>query len=618
MANRLTLKNYSKETNLFHKRVIIAAAIVVLLSITLVVRLAYLQIIEKDTYTTLSIQNQQALIPVEPNRGLIYDRNGILLAENIPSFSLDIIPDRVHDIDDTITELQKLFEIDEDTVDNFFKSLPQHRRYEPVSLKLKLTEEEVARFSVNQHRFPGVQINARLLRHYPQGPESVSALGYVARINEQELQHIDSANYSASNYIGKLGIERFYEEDLHGIVGYKQVEINAAGQIVRVLKDYPPIPGDNIYLSLDSELQHVAHEAFQGERGSAVAIKPSTGEVLVLLSYPSYDPNLFVGGISKKDYQALREDKDRPLYNRAIRGVYPFGSTIKPFYAIEGLDEGFIDPDYKLHCNGYFYLPGVNKGWRDWNHKKGGHGRVGVHGAIMCSCDIFFYTLATRMGITRMDKVLHQFGFGELTHIDVTDELPGLVPTPKWKKKTQNQGWYPGDTVISGIGQGFLLTTPMQLANAVATLSVRGIRHQPQLLSKIQKPNGEVIEQAPILQAPIELKNPDNWNVVIDAMHDVVASPRGTAYVKFGQTNLYTTAAKTGTAQVYRPPALADKKDEEVAVQYRDNSLFIAFAPVEDPQIAIAVIAENSHAAAKVARAVFDAYFTRLQQNANI
>ncbi|MDQ2995400.1 MAG: penicillin-binding transpeptidase domain-containing protein, partial [Pseudomonadota bacterium] len=313
---------------------------------------------------------------------------------------------------------------------------------------------------------------------------------------------------------------------------------------------------------------------------------------------------------SKNDYSQLREDKDRPLYNRAIRGVYPFGSTIKPFFALNGLNEKVIDPDNKLFCNGYFYLPGVHRAWRDWNHKKGGHGRVAVHGAIMCSCDVFFYTLAVKVGIVKMGNILHQFGFGELTHIDVTDELPGVVPSPEWKRRTQKEKWYPGDTVISGIGQGFMLTTPIQLANATATLSVRGVRHQPQLLSKFQKPNGEMITQPPILQKPIEVKDPHYWDIVIDAMADVIRSARGTAYVKFGQTTLYTAAAKTGTAQVYRPPMYADKKDEDVPLQYRDNSMFIAFAPVEKPEIAIAVVAENSHAAAKVARAVFDAYFT--------
>jgi penicillin-binding protein 2 len=611
MAPRLTIKNYHLETHLFTRRVFTAAIIILVLTTCLMARLFYLQVIQHHRYTTLSLQNQQELIPIEPNRGLIYDRNGVLLAENLPNFSLDIIPDHVPNIRKTLTELRTLFDIDDDAIDQFYKHRRQHRSFEPVSLKLKLSDDEVARFYVNLYRFPGVTINARLLRNYPLGPDLVTVLGYVGRINEKELKSIDPANYSASNYIGKIGIEHYYEDELHGIVGYNQVEVNATGQIVRILKRYPPIPGDNIYLSIDSKLQHVAHQAFEGERGGLVAIDPNTGKVLAMVSHPNYDPNLFVSGISNRDYQQLREATDRPLYNRAVRGLYPFGSTIKPYYALQGLNEEIVSPEDTVFCNGYFSLPGVSRQWHDWNHKKGGHGRVNLHDAIMGSCDIYFYTLAQKMGISKMDDILHQFGFGELTHIDLQEELPGVVASPAWKKKTQHASWYPGDTIISGIGQGFMLATPLQLANATAALSLRGIRYQPQLLHKVEKPSGEVIAQAPIVQTPVVLKDPEDWDVVIDAMKDVVSNPRGTAYVKFGNPELYTAAAKTGTAQVYRPTALADKKDEEVAEKYRDNSLFIVFAPVEKPQIAVGVIAENSHAAAKVARALLDTFFVR-------
>lgn len=611
MAPRLTIKNYHQETTLFNRRVLTAAAIILLLVMTLIARLVYLQIIQQNRYTTLSILNQQELIPIEPNRGLIYDRNGILLAENIPSFSLDIIPDHVPNIAKTLAELRTLFDIDEDAIEQFYKHRHQHRSFEPVSLKLRLTDDEVARFYVNLYRFPGVTINARLLRNYPLGPDIVTVLGYVGRINEKELKAIDPANYSASNYIGKIGIEHYYEEELHGIVGYNQVEVNATGQIVRILKHYPPIPGDNIYLSIDSKLQHIAHQALEGERAGLVAIDPNTGKVLAMVSHPHYDPNLFVNGISKNDYQQLREASDKPLYNRAVRGLYPFGSTIKPFLALQGLNENIFSPETSLYCNGYFRLPGVSREWRDWNHKKGGHGTVNVHSAIMESCDIYFYTLAQKMGIAKMGVILNQFGFGELTHIDLHEELPGVVASPAWKKKNQRANWYAGDTIISGIGQGFMLTTPLQLAHATATLSTRGQRFQPQLVHKVEKPSGEIIVQPPIVQTPVLVEDEQTWDVIIDAMKDVVSSPQGTAYVKFGHPDLYTAAAKTGTAQVYRPSHLSDKKDEEVPEQYRDNSLFIAFAPVDKPTIAIAVVAENSHAAAKVARAVLDAFFVR-------
>lgn len=611
MAPRLTIKNYHSETNLFTQRVFSAAIIILILTFFLVTRLFYLQIMQHNRYTTLSLQNQQVLIPIEPNRGLIYDRNGVLLAENMPSFSLDIIPDHVPNIGKTLTDLRTLFDIDDDAVQQFYKQRRQHRSFEPVSLKLNLTDDEVARFYVNLFRFPGVTINARLLRNYPLGPDSVTVLGYVGRINEKELKEIDTANYSASNYIGKIGIEHFYEEELHGIVGYNQVEVNASGQIVRVLKRFPPIPGDNLYLSIDSKLQHVAHQAFEGERGGLVAIDPTTGKVLAMVSHPNYDPNLFVNGISNSDYQQLREASDRPLYNRAVRGQYPFGSTIKPYFALQALNEEVVSAEDSIYCNGYFQLPGVSRAWRDWNHKKGGHGRTDMHDAIMQSCDIYFYTLAQKMGITKMDDILHQFGFGELTNIDMHEEISGVVASPDWKKKTQHTRWYPGDTIISGIGQGFMLATPIQLASATATLSQRGVRYQPQLLHKVEKPTGQIITQPPILKKPVVMKVEEDWDIVINAMKDVISSPQGTAYVKFGHPDLYTAAGKTGTAQVFRPSHLSDKKDEEVEEKYRDNSLFIAFAPVEKPQIAVAVIAENSHAAAKVARAVLDAFFIR-------
>lgn len=611
MAPRLTIKNYHLEANLFTQRIFIAAIIIIVLTLCLITRLFYLQIIQHNRFTTLSLQNQQVLIPIEPNRGLIYDRNGVLLAENIPSFSLDIIPDHVPNLKKTISELSTLFDIDNDAITQFYKQRRQHRSYEPVSLKLNLTDDEVARFYVNLYRFPGVTINARLLRNYPLGPDSVTVLGYVGRINEKELKTIDAANYSASNYIGKIGIEHYYEDELHGVVGYNQAEVNASGQIVRILKRFPPIPGDNLYLSIDSKLQHIAHQAFQGERGGLVAIDPTTGKVLAMVSHPNYDPNLFVNGISNSNYKQLREAADRPLYNRAVRGQYPFGSTIKPFYALQGLNEEVVSPEDSVYCNGYFQLPNVSKVWHDWNHKKGGHGRTNLHDAIMQSCDIYFYTLAQKMGISKMDTILQQFGFGELTHIDIHEEIPGVVASPDWKKKYQHTRWYPGDTIISGIGQGFMLATPLQLASATATLSQRGTRFQPQLLHKVEKPSGEIVTQAPIAKKPEAIRVDEDWDVVINAMKDVISNARGTAYVKFGQTDLYTAAGKTGTAQVYRPTSLADKKDEEVEEKYRDNSLFIAFAPVDKPQIALAVIAENSHAAAKIARAVLDAFFIR-------
>jgi len=596
-----------RNTKLFNRRLLVSTVIVLILIAVLVLRLCYLQIIQHSTFTTLSNKNQVTLLPLPPNRGVIYDRNGIVIAENLPVFSLELIPDKVKDLNQTITQLKTIIDISPEDIEQFNKQVKQHRRFDSVPLKIKLTDDEISRFYVNQYQFPGVFIKAQLMRYYPLGPSLVDVVGYVGRINERELGQINQANYAATNFIGKLGIEAKYEEQLHGKVGYQEVETDASGRIVRVLKRINPTPGNNLHLSVDSRLQIAAKKALGDIYGAVVAIQPKTGEILAMASNPSYDPNMFVKGMSTEEYNAIRNAPGKPLYNRSLRGQYPFGSTIKPFLALEALNSGTIDTKFKIRDPGYFSLPGSSHVYRDW--RKGGHGTVNVSRAVTISCDTFFYTIGVKMGISHISAILNDFGFGELTGVDLVEELPGLVPTPKWKKARRGQSWYPGDTVISAIGQGYMLTTPLQLANGTAILSMRGHGYKPHFLVKWQDDQGKYHDNPPIPLMPVKV-DPEYWDVVIDAMHGVVM-PGGTA-AAFGQTP-YKVAGKTGTAQVFSTHGRGAGKN--LPKHLRDNTLFIAFAPMDDPQIAVAVIVENSHDAKFVARKVFDAYFNEEEKD---
>ncbi len=609
---RDTIKNNYRETPLFSRRVIILVIFILLASAGLIGRLFFLQVVNHDVYTTLSNQNQLSLIPVEPNRGLIMDRNGLIIAENVPIFNLVVTPDHVPDLEKMVGQIKELIEIPPEDMKRFRKELKQNRPFQPVTLKVKMSEEEVARFYVNQYRFPGVTVNAGMFRRYPYGKEFVSILGYVARINEQEMKQIDQTNYAGSSSMGKLGVEKYYEKELHGKVGYQQVEVDANGRFVRTLNQYAPIRGDNIYLSIDSRLQLAVEKILGDEKGAVVIIKPQTGEVLALVSAPGYDPNPFVIGIDPKHYKELRNSPDKPLYNRAVRGVYPFASTIKPYLAIAGLDSGIVGPGYSIRDPGYFGMAGVHHVYRDW--RKGGHGVVNLPKAITVSCDVFFYGLAVKLGVIRMYDYLRKFGFGQLTGIDLGEELAGLVPSPEWKMKRLRSKWYVGDTVAAGIGQGYMLATPLQLAQGAATLANRGKRYRPRLLLKLVKPDGTVEEIKPIPEPPVILKNPKNWDIIIKAMGEVTSSPQGTAAVAFANTP-YTIAAKTGTAQLVK--ILGENThggDAALPKHLRNHKLFIAFAPIDDPQIALAVVVENSTLAPRVARAIFDYYFGMTHQ----
>lgn len=605
MTKRLTIKNHIQEKQLFQRRIVAATCIILILTAFILARLFYLQIYEHKLYTTLSQQNQLSLLPIAPNRGAIYDRNGIIIAQNIPMFSLEIIPDKISNMNATIESLQTIIPISNENLQEFHKQLKQRRRFETVPIRAQLTDEEVARFYVNQHLFPGVIIEAQLMRYYPFNMALVDVLGYVGRINVDDLKNMDNSNYIATNFIGKVGIEKYYENNLHGKVGYKQVEIDASGRVIRTLKITSPIPGDELHLTIDTKLQLAAKEALSGLRGAVVAIEPSTGEVLALVSNPSYDPNKFIFGISKSEYQQLQNSSDRPLYNRAIRGQYPMGSIIKPFIGLTALQKGIITKNYKLNDPGVFQFKNSSHQYRDW--KKGGHGYVDLKKAITVSCNTYFYELAVKLGIDELEKIMRNFGFGDFTKIDLGEELPGLVPNPAWKQHSQGTNWFPGDTVLSGIGQGYVLATPLQMAMAVSGLANQGQLYFPHLLSKRVSPNSETFYQ---LDTPLPSVHFDqeNWDYVINAMQDVIRSQQGTGY-RFGAP-AYTVAAKTGTAQLVRKKDKS-QKDNTIPDHLKDNSVFIAFAPVEAPKIALAVIVENSTLAPNVARKVIDNYLLR-------
>lgn len=616
---RIPIKNHHQEVQLTAMRSMYVLIFISIMILLLILRLAYLQVHKNELYSTLSTKNWLDLVPVEPTRGLIYDRNGVLLADNIGVFSLDITPYQVADLPKTLIELKKIISLSSSDLTQFEKQRKQHRRFDEIPLKLRLTEEEVQRFAENQYRFPGIQVKARLMRRYPYGSTLSHVMGFVGRINTQELNEIDLTNYSASHYIGKSGIEKYYEDDLHGQVGYQEVENDARGKPIRILKEIKAIPGKNIYLTIDYNLQTIAEKALQGHRGAIVAIEPDTGQVLAMVSEPSFDPNAFVVGISHADYKTLQESPDRPLYDRAVHGLYPPASTIKPYFALEGLNAEVITPQDTIDDPGWFELNNSTHRFHDW--RKGGHGTVNMSKAITSSCDTYFFELSVKLGIQRMDTILSDFGFGAPTGIDLDNEQPGVVPSPEWKRRTKHLPWYPADVVMAGIGQGYLQATPLQLASAIATLATRGQRFMPYLQLGMQQPNKPYVPQQPIVLDTITLVDNDDWNVIIKAMQNVVDSPEGTAY-RFGRDHRYTIAAKTGTAQVIAKRGNPDEVDKQLDVpeRLRDHHLFIAFAPVDKPKIALAIITENSNTAIDAARLILDYYLANhpgTQQHVN-
>ncbi len=603
-----SFNNYRSEAQNQRFRLNLLVAVLIVLSLILILRLAFLQISEFKRYQTLSLKNQMSIIPIAPPRGVILDRNGVLLAENIPVYVLEIVPERVKDIKATLAKLQQLIpSISDDDIENFKRVRSQNRSFVPIPIKLKLSEEEVAIFAINQYRFPGVSIKARLMRHYPLGEMTAHVLGYVGRINVQELKSVDSTNYRGTNFIGKAGVEKYYEDLLHGKVGYQMVETDVSGRTLRVVNKINPRSGAKLYLSIDTRLQKAAYDALKDKRGAVVVINSHNGEVLAMVSSPSFDPNLFVSGVSSKDYKILSNALQRPLFNRAVRGVYPPASTIKPFVGLAGLDKGFITTETAIYDPGKFKLPTSSHLFRDW--KKTGHGVINFKRAITVSCDTYFYQLGHKMGISNIEDMLVKFGLGQLSHIDLYEEAGGIVPSSRWKRQAKGVSWYPGDTIITSIGQGFMLATPLQMANATASLSQHGQRFRPHLLSKtVNSDNEEIEKYKPIEEYPVYLRDEDNWDIVADAMHSVLTSNEGTGY-RFGRNPPYPVAGKTGTAQVHSGRQYEKTKFEDIPEALRDNSLFIAFTPVKEPEIAIAVVVENDVTASTVARKVLDAYY---------
>ena len=618
MGLNFTIKDTEEESRLIRLRVYSAVVIIILIVMVLVARLFYLQVIRHDHFITLSQSNRVKVLPIAPIRGLIFSRDNVLLADNQPSFSLELIPEQIDSLDKTIGQLSRLIDIDEDSVNRFKKLRREKRRFESIPLKFNLSEDEVARFSVERHKIPGAKVIARPYRHYPEKSTLVHALGYVARIDEKDLQKIVESNYLGTTHIGKLGVEKAYEDILHGHVGHQQVEVNAQGRIIRVLERTPPEPGKNIYLTLDLSLQTVALSLMQGRKGSIVAMNPDNGDILALVSSPAYDPNPFVNGIDSKSYKVLLSSRDTPLINRALSGKYPPGSTIKPFLAIAALMFGVRDVDEKTWCKGWYTLKGQDHRYRDW--KKGGHGHVDLNYAIMQSCDVYFYTLAHDLGITRLNQALTNFGFGFKTGIDIGGESTGLVPSIDWKRSALNQPWYPGETLIAGIGQGYVLTTPLQLVTATAALANHGKRVLPRLVYKISDPiSGESTLLPVATPEYVAGYKQEHWNFVIQAMEDVMHGARGTAR-RSGANTAYRIAGKTGTAQLFGIGQDEKYEKDKVPEHLRDHALFIAFAPARQPKIALAIVVENggsgSSTAAPIGRKLLDHYL--LDESGNL
>ena len=617
------IRDHHSEKRLFIGRTIFASIVAVALLGVVVARLVQLQVVNYEQFAEQAQGNRIRIEAVPPIRGLVFDRQGRVLAENIPAYQLELIPEQVDDIDDTLDRLAALGLIEAEDIGRLRALVDNSPRFKPVTLRLRLSDEEIANFAIQRPRFPGVDFQPRLVRHYPDGEAIAHAVGYVGALSEDDLRNLDPARYAGTAITGKTGVEQSFESQLHGDSGYRHVVSNARGRTIpadsRELLDSLPVdktpyPGSNVYLSIDLDLQKVATKALEGRRGAVVAIDPKSGEVLALVSAPTFDPNLFAVGMTSSQYAALVQDEDRPLFNRAVRGTYPPGSTIKPMLALAALETGATNLTRKNFCIGYFTLPNSTHRYRDW--KPEGHGEVDLHDAIAQSCDVYFYQISNEIGIDRMHYYLDQFGLGHPTGVDVRGERAGINPSREWKRANfsarTDQNWYPGETVIASIGQGYMLASPLQLANAAATVAMRGIRYRPHLVGAWQDPvTNERTLVRPERLDTVEISNEFYWDNIIAAMNDVMQGPRGTARA-VGTGAPYTMAGKSGTAQVFSVSQDEEYDEEEIEERLRDHALFISFAPVEDPQIAVFVIVENgssgSGVAAPIARAVMDQY----------
>jgi len=612
MNNRVELRNHQRELYYFRLRLAIAAGFVLLLFFLLFIRFFYLQALQREHYQTLAEANRISIAPIVPNRGLILDRNGVVLAHNYSAYTLEITPSKITNLEATINELASVVEIAAKDRKRFKKLLDESKSFESLPIRTRLSDEEVARFAANRYRFPGVEIKARLFRQYPKGESASHVVGYISRINDQDLEQLETdgvlSNYRGSDYIGKIGVEQSYEKELHGTTGFEEVETDAAGRAVRVVSRTPPVSGNNLTLSLDAKLQEVAEKAFGDRRGALVAIDPASGDVLAFVSKPGFDPNLFVEGIDSQNWDLLNNSIDKPLNNRALRGQYPPGSTFKPFMALAGLELKKRSPQYTISDPGHFSLPGSSHRYRDW--KAGGHGSVDLHKSLVISCDTYYYGLANELGIDNIFKFISGFGLGKKTGIDIEGEVSGLLPSQEWKMKRHKQKWYAGDTISVGIGQGYNLATPLQLAFATAILANKGAAFRPHLVKQVQNSKTGVVRQ--IVTQPLYTLNldPENMQRVHNALVDVTR-PGGTA-ARAGADAAYVFAGKTGTSQVVGIKQGEKYVESRVQERHRDHALFIAYAPVDKPKIALAVLVENGghggSAAAPIARLVLDYY----------
>ena len=622
MSLRGIIKDFWREQRLFEQRAIAAVVIIATLSLLLVGRLVWLQVVRYDYYTDLSQGNRVRIEPLPAPRGIIYDRQGLILAENQPAYQLELVPEQVPDLDATLQGLVRIGLLNADDVDDAKRTVRSRRPFDSVPIRLHLSESDMAAFGVNRFEFPGVDIRTRLARSYPQGETAVHALGYVGTVSAADLARIDREAYAGTSTIGKVGIEAAYEDPLRGRNGSREIMVNARGRSVEklgtlqaALQTRPGEPGTDLFLTLDLEVQRVAEQAVRDQRAAIVALDPNNGDVIALVSRPGFDPNLFARGLTRTEYAALNDNPDRPLFNRALRGTYPPGSTIKPVVALAGLTHGIIEPDKPFFCIGYFSLPGSSHRFRDWRPK--GHGAVDLRSAISQSCDPYFYSLSNQLGVRRLNAFLGQFGLGKPTGIDIGGEKSGILPSPEWKKtafkQRSAQVWFPGETVIFGIGQGYMTSTPLQLAHMTAILATRGKNFEPRLVRAMRNPRTQrMTELTPAPLPPLQAASAEHWDLIIDGMRAVMEG--GTA-TRSAAGAPYSIAGKTGTAQVFSVAQNARYNESAIAERLRDHAWFVAFAPIEAPRIAIAVLVENgrsgSGTAAPIARTVMDAYLLR-------
>jgi penicillin-binding protein 2 len=613
------LRNPEREVAYFHRRLAVAAVLVVLAFGGLFSRFFYLQVVRHEHYQTLAESNRIAIVPIVPNRGVITDRNGVVLAQSYSAYTLEVTPSRVKNLEQTIDELAKVVDIQARDRRRFRRLLEESKNFDSLPLRTRLSDEEVARFAVNRYRFPGVEIKARLFRQYPFGELASHVVGYIGRINDRDVENIEkedqTANYKGSDYIGKSGIEASYERELHGTTGFEEVEVDAGGRAVRTLSRTPPTSGNNLKLALDIKLQQAAEAAFGEHRGALVALDPATGEVLALVSKPGFDPNLFVEGIDPANWEALNNSPDKPLLNRPLRGAYPPGSTIKPFLALSALTSGKRSPTQQIFDPGFFQIAGSAHRFRD--DKKEGHGYVDMMKSIIVSCDTYYYMLAADTDIDVTHDFLAQFGFGNETGIDIGGELKGVLPSRAWKRerfsgknyREEHRKWYLGDSISAGIGQGYNAFTPVQQAVAIGTIANDGTQFRPHLLQSVENvKTGEVRAIAPEAVHQLEVK-PEHLAVIRNAL---IGVPReGTSARAFVGAK-YVSAGKTGTAQLFTIKEGEKYQAGKIDERLRDHAWYLAYAPAAEPKIAVAVLVENggfgAQAAAPVARAVFDYY----------